>query len=138
MSLWAWLTSVRICVCVADMWIGCCDSRVPCDQMFGLKPGELFVHRNVANLVLSLDINVQSAIQFAVEKLKVEHVMSTCAVPTALVCASVNTAGVLVCCCAGSCRDLGKNRGCLFPNCRQLWSVICREKRLTSTTVSCS
>ena len=57
------------------MWIGCSDSRVPANQITGLEPGEVFVHRNVANLVVHSDLNALSTIQFAVERLKVEHVM---------------------------------------------------------------
>jgi carbonic anhydrase len=57
------------------MWIGCSDSRVPANQITGLEPGEVFVHRNVANIVVHSDLNALSAIQFAVERLKVEHVM---------------------------------------------------------------
>ena len=57
------------------MWIGCSDSRVPANQITGLEPGEVFVHRNVANIVVHSDLNALSAIQFAVEKLKVEDIM---------------------------------------------------------------
>ncbi len=57
------------------MWIGCSDSRVPANQITGLEPGEVFVHRNVANLVVHSDLNALSAIQFAVELLQVEHIM---------------------------------------------------------------
>ena len=56
-------------------WIGCSDSRVPANQIVGLAPGELFVHRNVANLVVNTDLNCLSAIQFAVEILKVRHII---------------------------------------------------------------
>jgi len=57
------------------MWIGCSDSRVPANQITGLEPGEVFVHRNVANIVVHSDLNALSAIQFAVERLKVENIM---------------------------------------------------------------
>ena len=57
------------------MWIGCSDSRVPANQITGLEPGEVFVHRNVANIVVHSDLNALSAIQFAVERLKVQDIM---------------------------------------------------------------
>ena len=57
------------------MWIGCADSRVPANQIVGLLPGEIFVHRNVANVVVHSDFNCLSALQFAVDILKVEHVI---------------------------------------------------------------
>ena len=57
------------------LWIGCADSRVPANEIVGLMPGELFVHRNVANLVNHTDLNLLSVLQFAVEVLEVRHVM---------------------------------------------------------------
>jgi carbonic anhydrase len=57
------------------LWIGCSDSRVPANQIVGMQPGELFVHRNVANVVVHTDLNCLSAIQFAVDVLKVQHVI---------------------------------------------------------------
>ncbi len=57
------------------LWIGCSDSRVPANQIIGLDPGEVFVHRNVANLVVHTDLNCLSVIQFAIDVLRIEHVM---------------------------------------------------------------
>ncbi|AEG91642.1 carbonate dehydratase [Ramlibacter tataouinensis] len=57
------------------MWIGCSDSRVPANQITGLEPGEVFVHRNVANVVVPTDLNCLSTIQYAVDQLKVGHLM---------------------------------------------------------------
>jgi carbonic anhydrase len=95
------------------LWIGCSDSRVPANQVVGLLPGELFVHRNVANVVVHTDLNCLSVIQFAIDVLRVKHI---------IVCGHYECSGVLA--------VLRKERLGLVDNwLRHVWDV--EEKHQT-------
>ncbi|MEG9482261.1 carbonate dehydratase [Mannheimia bovis] len=67
------------------LWIGCSDSRVPAEKLTGLEPGELFVHRNVANMVIHTDLNCLSVVQYAVDVLEIEHI---------IICGHTNCGGI--------------------------------------------
>lgn len=81
------------------LWIGCSDSRVPSTEITGCEPGEMFVHRNIANMVVHTDFNLLSVLQFAVEQLKVRHI---------IVCGHYNCGGIRTAVSHGSCGLLNK------------------------------
>ncbi|WGE34670.1 carbonate dehydratase [Actinobacillus genomosp. 1] len=91
------------------LWIGCSDSRVPAEKLTGLGPGELFVHRNVANLVIHTDLNCLSVVQYAVDVLEIEHI---------IICGHTNCGGIKAA--MGSVEDYGLISNWLL-HIRDLW-----------------
>jgi carbonic anhydrase len=102
------------------LWIGCSDSRVPANQITGLAPGEVFVHRNIANVVVQTDLNLLSVLQFAVDLLRVEHV---------IVCGHYGCSGVRA-------TMAGERIGLADNWLRQVEAVYSRHQALIGTTGS--
>lgn len=91
------------------LWIGCSDSRVPAEKLTGLGPGELFVHRNVANMVIHTDLNCLSVVQYAVDVLNIKHI---------IICGHTNCGGIKAA--MGTVQDLGLISNWLL-HIRDLW-----------------
>ena len=94
------------------LWIGCSDSRVTANDVLGLDPGEVFVHRNIANIVHTSDMNFMSVLEFAVDSLNVEHV---------IICGHYGCSGVQ--------RALASNRGGILSHWLQPLSMLCHKHR---------